>query len=123
MIAIRNMVPLAGDRLKDITVEGIAGKAYVWVGFSGQAAPILTTYALAVGEPIGIAMMAFAACQGHLVNVTDDFGANWLNLMCLGVRHGVAQRVLAGGGALKGKAGILTTEWTLEPCATEYRKF
>jgi hypothetical protein len=119
-LTLRNQVPLAGDVMEDITGPGVAGKAFVWAGFHGDVETVMSVMALAAGEPVGIRRMQQRMFQGHVVTVTDDYGAIWTEVMCRGVRHGQIFPIVAGAGLLAGKAVVMMTEWSLEPACQYY---
>ena len=124
VLTIKNLIPMAGNRYRDITPEGVMGRVKLWTGFFAEPQVIITTQAVWPTSVIQRMRIDNHSLEGEIVGITDDFGAAWPNIWVDQVREVSAIRLVSTVGRLfyagVHAAGVLVTEWSVQPLATWY---
>jgi len=124
VLTIKNLIPMAGNRYRDITPEGVMGRVKLWVGFFAEAQLIITTQAIWPTSTLGAMRIANHSLEGEIVGIVDDFGGTWGNIWVDQVRDVSAIPLVSTCGRLfyagSHAQGVLVTEWSVQPLATSY---
>ena len=116
-ISMEGQIPMPGEIWQPIVKNGVAGKAYIQIGYMGEPRQIQTVRGIQFTSSAAEKILD-KSLQGHIVSVTDDAGASWYNLMVVNVDHAACNMILSGAGYYTGYTGTLTTIWTLDPLST-----
>lgn len=126
VLTIKNLIPMAGNRYRDITPEGVMGRVKLWTGFFAEPQVIITTQGIwpIYGNPVARLRIDNHSLEGEIVQITDDLGDVWPNMWVDQVRDVSAIRLTSTVGRLfyagVHATGVLVTEWSVQPLATWY---
>lgn len=119
IFSLKGGIPYAGVKLRDITREGIAGKAFRVVGLHAYPQVVASTTLVNSAVTIKTTMSAYAALMGGLVTVVDDFGDSRSNILVHDVQQVEAFGILTPVPAT-GANKVLQCYWLLEDLSTSY---
>ena len=112
-VQMQNEVPLAGDQWKNITAPGVPGVGEIWIGYSSEASPVITTSAVTDYATLYLAKVQNKGCQGKIATVTDDAANVWYNIKIDNVSFERKKAIVSGVGSLASAGFILRTIWQL----------
>ena len=119
-IRMDGVVRASGPMMKDISQEGVAGAAFQRYAYRGEPFPIRTTAAFTFPADVASAQILYAQYQTRNVNITDDFGNTFSNVMVLSARVVDVRKIASGVGLLSAKNYLVTAEWELQSVAVGY---
>lgn len=119
-IRMDGMVAASGPLMKDISQEGVAGAAFQRYGYKGEPFNVRTLAAFIFPADVASAQILYAQYQTRNINITDDIGNTFSNVMVLNVKVTEARKIAQGVGLLASQNYLVTAEWTLQSVAVGY---
>lgn len=110
----------SGPMMKDISSEGVPGRAYMRYAYCGKPFRLTTRAAVAASTDVALLQILYAQYQTRNVSITDDMGNTWANMFVLSARVTGAQKIVSGVGDLSGMSYLVYAEWEIQSAAVSY---
>jgi hypothetical protein len=114
--------PGTGQQLQELTRSGVDGVAFRRVGRRGYPFRMYSVRDVVNEVAAQDLIHYYKEMQGQIINITDELGNDWYNVIVLNVRMQQPKYATAISGGLAGVSSglIVRADWTLQMTETSW---